>query len=398
MRILLLCTKPPYPPHDGGSMATYSLMHSLLRLGHKVTLLTMCTQKHSLTSQAREKLASMVRLHSVSLKTGVTPHGFLANLLFSRKPYNAVRFIKGSFERTLSRILQLSVFDVVQLEGLYLMPYAETIRRYSDALLVLRAHNVEQEIWSRIALQEKHFFRKWYFTLLANRIRNFETAAVNRYDMLVPITERDLEAFATMGNYKPSKAIPAGIETTGVPGLPAGRPDLFFLGSLDWKPNQEGILWFTEHVFPSLIARYPDLLLHVAGRNAPGWLVRELQKPGLVYHAEVPDSAAFISAHGILVAPCFSGSGMRVKILEAMSHGRPVVTTSIGAEGLGIEQGQHMLLGENPEELLDAVNSLLSDPEIYNRLARNAFEFVRSRFDNQTLARELTAFYQSALS
>jgi len=136
-------------------------------------------------------------------------------------------------------------------------------------------------------------------------------------------------------------------------------------------------------------------LLHVAGRNAPAWLVRKLGKPGLVCHGEVPDSAAFISSHAILVAPCFSGSGMRVKILEAMSLGRPVVTTSIGAEGLGAEDSEYFMLREDPEEFGSAVNKLLSDPELYHHLARKGFEFVGTRFDNLTLARELTAFYQS---
>jgi glycosyltransferase involved in cell wall biosynthesis len=372
-------------------------MQSLLRLGHKVTLLTMCTQKHGLTEQEREKLTSQVRLHTAEVKTAVTPHGFLGNLLFSKKPYNAVRFIARSFERTLSRVLQLSVFDVVQLEGLYLMPYTETIRQHSNAIIVLRAHNVEQEIWSRIALQDNNAVRKWYFGLLARRIREFETAAVNRYDLLVPITERDLDAFTAMGSNKPARVIPAGIEITGeLPGPPTGKLDLFFLGSLDWKPNQEGLLWFAEHVFPTLFEQYPDLLLHVAGRNAPSWLVKELRKPGLVYHGEVPDSATFIASHGILVAPCFSGSGMRVKILESMSLGRPVVTTSVGAEGLGTRDGGHFIVREDPQEFRSAVINLLSDPELYNRIARKGFEFAGARFDNLSLARELTEFYQSA--
>jgi glycosyltransferase involved in cell wall biosynthesis len=394
MRILLLCTKPPYPPHDGGSRASYNLMQSLCASGHTITLLTMCTQKHGLTDRDRDQLSSLVRLHTAYVKTAVTVNGILYNLLFSRMPYNAVRFISKSFERALIRVLQLSVFDIIQLEGLYLMPYASTIRRHSKALLVLRAHNVEQEIWMRISDQEKNPLRKWYFGLLANRIRNFETEMTGKYDLLVPITERDLDCFAEMGSQAPALVIPAGVDAAAVLPPPPETPGLFFLGSLDWKPNQEGLLWFIEKVWPSLKAAHPDLVFDVAGRNAPGLLIRKLHQPGVVFHGEVPDAAVFLRSHSILVAPCFSGGGMRVKILESLAMGRPVITTPIGAEGLGATNGEEILLCDQPDDFVRAVEELLADLTRYEKMSRKGFEFVHARFDNQTLAAMLSEFYK----
>jgi polysaccharide biosynthesis protein PslH len=397
MRILLLCTKPPYPPHDGGSRATYNLMESLRAEGHTITLLTMCTHKHGLTDKERDRLSAHVRLHTAHVKTNVTPHGFLFNLLFSHMPYNAVRFVSKPFDRALTRVLQLSVFDVIQLEGIYLMPYAGTIRQHSKALLVLRAHNVEQEIWMRLSGQEKNPLSRWYFRLLAHRIRNFETEMTGKYDLLVPITERDREQFAEMGSQAPACVIPAGVDAASVPPPPPEGFGLFFLGSLDWKPNQEGLLWFTEKVWLLLKKAHPDLGFEIAGRNAPGWLIRRLQYPGVVFRGEVPDAAAFVHSHGILVAPCFSGGGMRVKILESMALGRPVVTTSVGAEGLGAADGSEILLCEDPEAFAGAVESLLTDRTRYDDLSRRGYEFVHRRFDNRTLAHMLSEFYKNHL-
>jgi len=239
MNILQVCNKSPYPPHDGGSLASYSLLRSFSRLGHAVTLLTMCTPKHDLSQQDKNELSAMVRLFTVEVDTTINKFRLLVNLIFSRLPYNAERFISPAFDATLSRILQNTSYDIVQLEGLYLTPYIGTIRRYSKARIVLRAHNVENEIWSRLASQESGILKKFYFKILSRRIMQYEIASLNRYDLLVPITRRDLDIFKHLGNIKPAHVCPAAldVERFSVPEKFSGLPTLFFLGSLDWRPN-----------------------------------------------------------------------------------------------------------------------------------------------------------------
>ena len=163
MNILQVCSKSPYPPHDGGSLASYSLLRSFSRLGHTVTLLTMITPKHSLNQHEINELSVMVRLFTVEVDTTINHFRLLFNFVFSRLPYNAERFISPAFDNVLSLTLQNAAFEIVQLEGLYLMPYVSTIRKYSQARIVLRAHNVEHEIWSRIAEQETSLIKKFYF-------------------------------------------------------------------------------------------------------------------------------------------------------------------------------------------------------------------------------------------
>jgi glycosyltransferase involved in cell wall biosynthesis len=357
----------------------------------------MCTPKHNLSEADREVLSSMVRLHTVDVDTSVRVMRLLKNLVFSRLPFNAERFIFPSFDKELVNVLQSASFDIVQLEGLYLMPYAETIHRYSKAKVVLRAHNIEQEIWKRISQTEKNPLKKTYFHLLAGRLRLFEQAAVNRYDLLVPITERDKTEFDRMGNVKPSFVCPAtldGYTFTDTVSIAPSR-SLFFLGSLDWKPNQEGLLWFIDQVFPKVKMHDPDVTFHVAGRNAPAWLAGKIHGDGIFFHGEIPDAPKFMHEYGILVSPCFSGGGMRVKIIEAMTQGKPVVTTSIGAEGLGTVHDKNILIGDSSTEFVDHIDRLLKFPDFYMKIGTNALSFVRQNFDNMKITSDLVTFYKT---
>jgi polysaccharide biosynthesis protein PslH len=399
MNILQVCNKTPYPPHDGGSLASYSLMRSFIRLGHQVTLLTMCTPKHNLSAGEREILSSMVQLFTVEVDTDVRKLRLLKNLFFSRLPYNAERFLSPGFEKELARILKSAQFDIVQLEGLYLMPYVETIRRHSAARIVLRAHNIEQEIWKRISQTESNAVKKVYFNLLSRRLRRFELAAINRYDLLVPITERDRIEFDRMGNVKPYFVCPATLDNFDFAGTITVKPSdsLFFLGSLDWKPNQEGLLWFISQVFPKVKSHFQEITFHVAGRNAPGWLQEKITGDGVFFHGEIPDATSFMQEHGILVSPCFSGGGMRVKIIEAMTQGKPVVTTSIGAEGLGAVHGKNILIGHSSAEFVEHIDHLLKSQDFYMKIGTNAVSFVRQNFDNMKITANLALFYKKHL-
>lgn len=400
MKILQVCHKPPFPPLDGGSLAMFNLACSLNRLGHEITVLTMCTPKHPLSEEDKKRFANVMPVNTVDVDTSVHTLSMLHNFIFSQKPYNALRYISAGFENKLTDLLAEQVFDIVQLEGLYLTPYIPAIRDHFGGLIVFRAHNVEHEIWQRLAVKEKRIYKKWYFLALAKRIRRLEFKTMNSYDLLVPITIRDMEHFNRMGNTRPAHVCPAGInvdtEKTGetVTLIPEYDFSVFFLGSLDWMPNQEGLLWFVRNVFPELMRRNPGLKMHIAGRNAPRNFREKLQKPGLVYHGEADNAADFMKAHGILVAPCFSGSGMRVKIIEAMALGKPVVTTPTGAEGLPVRNGENIIIASQAEEFLRQTDRLLKYPDFYLKIGQQAHQFVMKTFDNNALASDLADFYK----
>ena len=405
MKILQVSNKPPYPPRDGGSIAMFNLMHALGKLGHDITVLTMCTPKHNLEEDDIKAYGKFARLHAVEVDSTVKIPDMLLNFLFSGKPYTAVRFVSKSFEKELISILTSNKFDVVQLEGLYLAPYINTIRRYSPAIVAMRAHNVEHEIWTRVARTETNPVKKLYFSSLAHRIRRLERRSLNRYDLLIPITQRDLESFNILGNTRPAQVCPAGVDAEPLEVVPSGagtgnRPDqrsLFFLGSLDWIPNQEGILWFVKAVYPELYKRNPGLTLHIAGRNAPSWFKDRISGNGIEFHGEISDARQFMLTHGILVAPYFSGGGMRVKIAEAMSLGIPVVTTPLGAEGLDVSPNQNIVFAITVNEYLEQLGRLIKYPDFCTSIGDHARTFVLQHMDNKKIASALAGFYKQYL-
>lgn len=402
MQILQLTNKFPYPPKDGGAIATLNISLGLTALGHQVTVLGMNTSKHyTHPDEVPEDLKNIIDFRDVKIDTGIYFGAALKNLLFSHLPYNAIRFFDETFTRQLVHLLQEKEFDVVQLEGLYMAYYIDIIRKHSKALISLRAHNIEHEIWERTASQEKSVFKKIYFNILAKRIRRFKQSILNRYDVLLPITERDALKFKEIGNTKPCKTIPAGFDINK---LVAKRerirfPGVFFIGTLDWFPNQEGLVWFMENVWKKLMEEFSELQLHIAGRNAPSWMKKLLkQNPNTTYHGEIDDAYAYINEHAIMIVPLFSGSGMRVKIVEGMALGKTIVTTTIGAEGIPVSPGVNIIIEDEPGEFAQQVASLIRKREEFDRIGENAIVFVRENFDNKKISASLAEFYQNHLS
>jgi len=397
MKILQLTNKMPFPPKDGGAIATLNISMGLHLLGHEITLLGMNTIKHyTHMDDLPETLRNNIDIRDVNVDTNLSFRAAFKNLFFSRLPYNAVRFFNKDFTHTLVNLLKEKDFDVVQLEGLYMSWYINTIRKHSKAIIALRAHNIEHEIWHRAATHERSFFKKIYFRILAGRIKKFKLSILNTYDLLLPITKRDASQYFELGNTRPAFVVPAGYDVARL-NLGSGEvnfPNIFFIGTLDWFPNQEGVVWFLEKVWGKLLNTNPGLEFHIAGRNAPVWLEEKLKsEEGVIYHGEIDDARAFIMRNAIMIAPLFSGSGMRVKIIEGMALGKTIVTTTIGAEGISVSDGINIIIEDEPEHFTKKINLLIKNKELFDDIGSSAVKFVSQNFDNSKISASLADFY-----
>lgn len=400
MKILQLTNKPPYPDKDGGAIATLNLTQGLSRLGHVITVLSMNTLKHhTRLADIPPRVSEMADFRFVEVPAPINTTGAAWNFLFSSLPYNAARFISENYSQALISLLQEKKFDIIQLEGLYLCPYIPVIRQYSQAKIVYRAHNVEFEIWERSVSMAKGL-RKMYLRNLAARIRHFEISWLNQYDLLVPITDRDALKLKTMGNTQPVHVCMAGIDTTNLVADRANLeyPSVFHLGSLEWSPNQEGLLWFLNQCWPELHREFPGLKFYVAGRNAPKWLIQKMNQPGVIFEGEVPDAYLYMNSRAIMVVPLLSGSGMRIKIIEGMALGKAIVSTTIGAEGLGTTCGKNILIADNPESFVEEIRKLVTQRGLFDSLGRESMLFIQENFDNLALTGRLAGFYQRNLT
>lgn len=400
MRILQICNKAPYPPKDGGAIAMLTFAESFAELGHQVTILAMNTFKHSTNIESIPNYyKEAIKFIFTDVDINIKLPRLIRNYLFSKLPYNAERFIQKSFSDQIVKLLTEQEFEIIQLEGLYLLPYIPVIRKYSQARISYRAHNIENEIWFRFAKETTNPVKKIYLNSLSARIKKFESQWLNQYDLLVPITKRDAEILMQMGNTKPSYVCPAGITEQNFKKSNTYQAcTIFFIGALDWMPNQESVCWFVENVWNDLKAKLPALQFHIAGRNTPAWLHKKYARPDIFFHGEIENAHDFFDSYQIMVVPLFAGSGMRLKIVEAMARSKVIITTSIGAEGLDIANGVNILIEDTPQGFVKQVIFLLENPETFAKIEKEAYLFASDKYSSKKLTTGLIDFYQQQLA
>jgi glycosyltransferase involved in cell wall biosynthesis len=402
MYILQITNKIPYPPIDGGAIAIMDMARNFSEEGHLVTILAINTPKHFFDPEKIPKeVIGDVKIKAVFINNPIGVLSILKNFFFSNLPYTLERFISKSFSDAIIRELKDIKWDIIQIEGLYLTSYIPLIRSNSSALITFRAHNIEHEIWKRIALQEKNIVKRYYYNNLVKRIVDFKKSILNSYDVLIPITSRDFEHFKLFGNTKPVFVATAGINEIQEfsKNEDIELDDIFYIGALDWMPNQEGLLWFVKEVWPIIFTNFSNLKFHVAGRNCPKWLKSKLIKEnGICFHGEVPSAFEFVKNYGIMVVPLISGSGIRIKILQGMQCQKPIVTTNIGAEGIEVINDFNILIANNAIEFQNKITSLLNNKELKNSIGTNASIFVKQSYNNNRIIKQLLLFYYSIIN
>ncbi|MGP8214356.1 MAG: glycosyltransferase family 4 protein [Bacteroidia bacterium] len=393
MKILQLCNKVPYPEKDGGAISVNVFSQELVRTGHSVKMLAMNTSKHYVEiKDIPDKFKTSTQLETVDIDNSISPVKALIALL-KRESYNVSRFDSKEFGEKLRQILEKETYDVIQLEGLYLAPYISIIRKFSTAPIVMRAHNVEWKIWKRLAIEEKNPLKKVYLNILAKQLRKYEGWAVNACDGIITFTVNDLNLLKEEGCKTPIAHIPFGIDTSRY--LPVKNCDpqsLFFIGALDWMPNLQGLEWFLKEVWNKVHAALPEVKLHVAGRNMPDEMKKSTY-PGIIFYGEIEDALAFMNQYNIMMVPLLAGSGVRIKIIEGMALCKPIITTSIGIEGIECEHGKDVLVADSPDEVCKAIESCIHNPGFAKQVASDGRIFAETHHDIKKIVQALTGFY-----
>jgi polysaccharide biosynthesis protein PslH len=397
LRILQICNKAPYPANDGSSIAIWNMAQGLLSAGVELHLLAINTKKHfKPDSGVPESFRARAHYTSVYRNTNVTPWGALANL-FGTQSYFVSRFRFGRFRRKLAATLRTHNFDIVQLEGLFMGCYIPTIRKHSKARIVLRAHNIEHFIWKRHIRHEKFRLRKSYLSLQNSRLRAFEEKVFSTVDAIVPITVNDEKAIRAMGFNNRIFPCIMGVDVEDyqtAATAPVKPKTVFYFGSMDWLPNQEAVMWFITHCWPTVHAAVPAAKLIVGGRGMPLSFFH-ITAPNVSLIEHVESGRAFFQQHQVMIVPLLSGSGLRIKIIEGMAYGKAIVSTSIGAEGTGSTDGKNIVIADTPEAFSSAVITLLTDNTLRGQLEQEAAAFARREFDNRALTERLLYFYSS---
>ncbi len=398
MRILFLCNKSPWPPKEGGPIAMNMLIEGMLDAGHSVKVLAVNSFKYNINPAdipPDYKDKTGIELIDVDLRVKLLP---AFTNFFTSRSYHVERFISASFSERIKEVLQESEYEIVQLETLVMASYINVIRRYSKARIILRAHNIEHLIWERVAANSSNPFKRLYIDHLARTLKLFEITIPDLVDGVAAITGNDADFFRAHTE-NPVIAIPFGINPVDyrVSEKVNKNPTIFIIGAMNWIPNQEGVRWFIENVWFDLHKRYPSLEFHIAGREMPVWM-KNLSLKNVVVEGEVRDASSFFAANDIMIVPLFSGSGIRIKIIEAMAYGKTVVSTSLGAEGIEYTRGENLLVADLACEFFEMISVCIEYPEILQKTGLNARKLAESTYDRKKIIENLEAFYMKLIA
>lgn len=393
MNLLQFCLRIPFPPIDGGSIAMYNLSEALYTNGVAVDVFSLNTKKHFISaSDVDADYRQRYNLITSSIDTDVKWYMALLNL-FTSDSYNIIRFYSDETAERLKQVLKKKQFDVIQLESIFVSQYIPLIQKYSNAKIVLRAHNIENIIWHRLAHGEKNLLKKSYLGLLARRLKAYENEMIHHHDAILAITPEDANSFKEMGYNNPISIVPLGIHKSKYERIEWNDDSaIFHVGSMDWLPNNEGIAWFLNDIYPLLLSRCPEVQVYLAGKGMPDSMLKKSNSQLHVFSL-VEDPIVFAKDKSIMIAPLLSGGGMRVKIIEAMAMGKAIVSTRVGAEGIECTHGKDILLADDEESFALALLQLIKDADLRKKLSSNARILAFEKYDNNVIGKSLLEFY-----
>ncbi len=396
LRVLQLCHKPPRPSVDGGCLAMDSVTQALIQEGHDLKVLSLSTHKHPFRPEAMDaSYLEATGFEAIHADTELNVRDAASHLV-TGESYHLSRFHVPEMEQRIEAILRETVFDVVLLESLFVASYIPAIRRLSDADVVLRAHNVEHRIWEDVTEDMPLGPKRWILRHFQHRLKDAELSLLQDVDAVVALTHLDADWFETQRRSKERSrvlALPYGLGVEATPHQAMGQAPskVLHLGSMDWTPNVQGVEWLLQEVWPEVRRLAPGSTLELAGRHMPSDWVSDTDQ-GVIVLGEVESASDTYDSPAIVVVPLHAGSGMRIKVAEALAAGRPLVTTSKGMEGLALVDGEHALVADDAQGMAQAIASLLQDGEKACRLGQAGRAWAMEHLDRDVLSRKLTAF------
>lgn len=385
MRILFLSQVLPYPLDAGPKARSYFVLRHLVQ-AHEVTLLTFVRD-----TDRPQDIAHLDQLchaiHTIPMhRTQLRDLKFLAQSLLTRQPFLIIRDQVPAMIDKVRHLVTSESFDVIHADQLWMAQYALAAQTTSSRpKLILDQHNAVHLIPKRLAESESNFLKQHFLAREARILAAYEPEVCQRFDYVVWVTEEDRRAVSAWSKpsadspQTPSSVIPICTDPTLTsPVEPSSnRQRITFLGGLHWPPNVQGIIWFAKHVFPQVRAEIPEAVLTVIGKSPPAGLDGE----GVEVTGYVTDLIPYLAETGAFIVPLHAGGGMRVKILDAWNWGLPVVSTTIGAEGITIQHEKNILIADTAKTFAQAVVRVLRDPTLAQQLGQDGRQTILEKYD-----------------
>lgn len=389
----------PHPPDSGPKVKTAAVLRSLARR-HEVTLISFTRGEQAEDIDHLRRVCREV--HGVPIRRGVLRDAwYMARSMVSGEPFLMVRDARAAMsERVRRRMASGGGFDVVHADQLNMVQYASLAPK--GTARVLDAHNALWLVTERLAQTLPASPRRWLLAREARLLRAYEGRVCRELDAVLAVSDEDLRALReAAGAPIEAAVVPISIDVAATPPIERrARGDrLLYIGSLIWPPSVDGLLWFLDEVLPRLRAHRPLLAIDVVGADPPAEIrSRAARDPAIRVHGYVADPSALLAETAAMIVPLRAGGGMRVRILNGLAQGVPIVTTSIGGEGIALESGRHLLVADGAEDFAAAALRLLDDADYGASLAREGRRLVEERYDARVVCGAIDALYERAVA
>ncbi len=396
MRVLFLTSHFPYPPHSGGALRAFGLMRGAADAGHSLHLLCFAANPPSNTP-----------LHEFCTGITIVPpptrriQDRLRDLALTSQPDMGRRFWSDAMVEALRKLLAEQTFDVVHAESLEMAAYLPLIHEWYPKLpLIYGSLNAEADLQRTMFSTDRRNPRRIigavYSWVQWQRLTRFEGHICAIAAHVLAVSEPDRVLLQELSS-TPVTVVENGIDTAPYLQLPRiqalGEHAIVFTGTMDYRPNVDAVLWFAEAILPAIAAQFPDVRFYVVGQRPHARLDPLRNNPHIVITGAVPEIAPYLQGAQVYVAPLRMGSGTRFKLLEAMAAGCGVVSTDIGAQGLGVQSGHEMLIADIPADFANCVNNLLADESRRKEMGAVARQFVQTHFDWSVIVPRLLNVY-----
>lgn len=392
MKVLLLTQVLPYPPDSGPKVKTYNVLKYLAQR-HEVTLVSFVRGDQSDDVHHLKQYCRTV--HIVPMQRGAARDAwYMAHSLLTGQPFLMIRDDRVAMRRLIDRLATEEPFDVAHADQLNMVQYAA---RVSDAFRVFDAHNALWLLYRRLWQTMKPGLRKWLLGRDWHLLKEYEGRVCRQFDAVLAVSQEDKTALEeASGQELDVHVIPIAIDTDEVTVIER-KPDpshILHIGTMYWPPNIDGVLWFAHEVYPLIRQQRPDVCFDIVGARPPQEIVvLNGDRTGINVTSYVADPTPYLQRAALMVVPLRAGGGMRVKILNAMAQGIPIVSTTLGCEGIEVVPGESILVADEPADFADAVLRLLKDTEFAAKLAADGRRLVEEKYDYRRACTPLDEVY-----
>jgi sugar transferase (PEP-CTERM/EpsH1 system associated) len=398
LNVLLLSPWLPWPPFDGARIRIFETLRYLSRR-HSITLLAAVRHPEEVAQttalkEVCERIVTVVIPQTIQAVLRRLAMGSLRGM-----PLVQCFHYDPNFARTVRELTSQGAYDIIHIEFPFLTPYLTAVSSQSRAQKILSMHNIESIRLARELRYSKRNSR--YLAIQWDRLffASWEQRAIQQFDGITAVSEPDTAWIQQHAPAMPVELAPNGVDTAYFSPARASnaRPSVVFTGLMNHPPNVDAAIWFCQAILPELRRKHPSICFDIVGRKPHPKVLGLGKRKGVHVTGEVVDIRPYLAAGSALVVPLRSGGGTRLKILQAMAMERPVISTSLGAEGLEVQPGVNILIADDPAQFVRQIRWLISEPQAADRLGKAGRRLVEDKYDWRMCLYGLERLYDKLL-